>query len=301
MIDPQWTTAGSALAPASECPSPLAGVLGVPMFRASLTPGRCDLAPESIRTVMRRMASYDAETDVDLTGRPIADFGDLPVAGLRPDQALGAVSEAVAEIDAKCAKAVVILGGDNSVTRPALRGLVKRHRRCGLITLDAHHDVRSLEMGLHNGNPIRALIEDGIPGSDIIQIGIQSFANSAEYVRYARSAGIRFFSADDVHRHGAASLMAGALEQLEKSCDAVYVDLDLDVADRSFAPSPPGSRSGGLWPAQLFEAMRVAGAHPNVRALDVVEHDPSQDVRDVTAFLAASCVVRFLACSALHG
>jgi formiminoglutamase len=294
VTDPYWTTAASSLIDASQCRSPLIGMIGAPLFRASITPGRCDLAPGSIRAVMCRIASYDTDMYTDLASYPIADFGDLDVASLLPEAAYDPIVTAVARIAARCSHAVAIIGGDNSVTRPGFQGVARRYGRCGLITLDAHHDVRATDKGLHNGNPIRALIEDGVPGSDIVQIGIQSFCNSAVYTNYARKAGIRFFTVAETRRRGAAHLMATAIEDLGKNCDAIYLDLDIDVADRAFAPSAPGSRSGGLLPAELFEAVRIAGAAAKVRAIDIVEHDPGQDLRDLTAFLAASCLVRFL-------
>ena len=46
------------------------------------------------------------------------------------------------------------------------------------MTLDAHLDLRDLEGGQTNSNPIRGLLEDGLPGHNIVQIGIQAFVNS---------------------------------------------------------------------------------------------------------------------------
>ena len=52
----------------------------------------------------------------------------------------------------------------------------------GLITLDAHFDMRDTAQGLGNGNPVRALREDGLPGKNIAQIGLAPFANSAAMI-----------------------------------------------------------------------------------------------------------------------
>ena len=49
---------------------------------------------------------------------------------------------------------------------PAFMPLACLWIEIGLITLDAHFDMRDLERGLGNGNPVRALIEDGLPGSE---------------------------------------------------------------------------------------------------------------------------------------
>ena len=43
-------------------------------------------------------------------------------------------------------------------------------RTSGLLTLDAHHDVRGFHAGATNGTPVRGLIEDGLPY--VAQVGI---------------------------------------------------------------------------------------------------------------------------------
>jgi formiminoglutamase len=43
----------------------------------SITPGRCDHAPETVRAAMKRMSVYDLETETDLSTRRIFDAGDV--------------------------------------------------------------------------------------------------------------------------------------------------------------------------------------------------------------------------------
>jgi arginase family enzyme len=61
--------------------------------------------------------------------------------------------------------------------------------RSASITLDAHFDMRDLDSGLSNGNPVRALLEDGLPGANIAQVGLASFANSRAMHEDAVEAG----------------------------------------------------------------------------------------------------------------
>ena len=77
--------------------------------------------------------------------------------------------------------------------------------RAGLITLDAHFDLRD---GVSNGSPVRRLIEDGLDPRRIVQIGIADFANSVAYARRAADYGITVIGLDDVRRRGAADVMA---------------------------------------------------------------------------------------------
>jgi arginase family enzyme len=111
----------------------------------------------------------------------------------------------------------------------------------------------------------------------------------------ANDAGITVITADTARTRGVDAVVAGALEHLAERADAIYVDVDLDVLDRAFAPACPGSRPGGLHPSDLRRAARTAGGHPRVRAMDIVEVDPTRDVADVTVLTAASCLLSFAA------
>ncbi len=192
--------------------------------------------------------------------------------------------------DAICA---VLLGGDNGITRPGLHALGPDLRDCGLLTFDAHHDLRDLGRGLTAGNPIRALLRDGLPGTNVVQIGIQAFTNSRTYAQVARDAGIVVVTADEVYAQGIDSVVKSALEYLASKTKAIYVDLDVDVLDRAFAPACPGSRPGGLQPWMLRRAVRVCGRHQSVRMMDIVEVDPTKDIADVTCLAAASFLLAF--------
>jgi formiminoglutamase len=288
--DPRWPRASAWLA--GECLRNKINVLGVPIAKGSITPGRCDLAPAAIRKALERFSTYDFDSDRDLRLLPAKDEGDLNVSSLTPELAFAPVAEAVA-VSVDAAPAVVLLGGDNSITRPGCHGLGLPLARCGLLTLDAHLDLRDLENGLTNGNPVRALLHDGLPGDHIIQIGIQPFANSEAYARVARKAGIQVVTADCAVERGAAAVVREALAYLDERTERIYVDLDLDVLDRVYAPATPGSRPGGLTPHLVRKAAHICGVHPKVRVLDLVEMDPTHDVGDATALVAAACLLEF--------
>jgi formiminoglutamase len=179
-----------------------------------------------------------------------------------------------------------------------VHGLATPLDRCGLLTFDAHFDLRDLAGGLTNGNPVRALLADGLPGAHIVQIGIQAFANSREYAEVAHQARINVVGADSVHDRGIDAVVGEALDYLERLAGVIYVDLDLDVLDRAFAPAAPGSRPGGLAPWQIRRAARACGLRPKVRVLDLVEIDPERDPEALTSLAAAACLLAFS--SGLH-
>ena len=266
-LDPNWPRASAWLR--GETPGANRAqltVVGAPVNQ-SITPGRCDLAPAAIRAALDRFSTYDFTTGLDirdLTPNDLGDHLDVP-------QTNGPT---------------VILGGDNSITYPAVHAI----GAATLITFDAHLDLRDTDRGLTNGNPVRALLEHSFPGDRITQIGIQSFANSAAYAEVARRAGIHIVTAEEVHARGIIPIVE---EALARATPPVYIDLDVDVLDRAFSPATPGSRPGGLFPWQMRIAARLCGASPKVRAMDIVEIDPTKDIADMTCLAAASFLLSF--------
>lgn len=292
--DPHWPRASAWLDGENSGANagPRLKVLGVPVTLGAITPGGYDLAPQAIRQALARFSTYDLNHERDLAGLRVEDLGDLPLANTSVADArnpiLTAVRSALDDADA-----LLILGGDNSLTRPACLGTEERISDCGLLTLDAHLDLRHLEAGLLNGNPVRALLEDGLPGANIVQIGLQSFSNSAEYHRIAREAGITNITVERIAERGITHVVQEALALLAVRCKSIYVDLDLDVMDRAFAPSPGGARPGGITPLELRIAAYQCGLAPKVRVMDIVELDPHRDINDVTALTAAACLLSF--------
>ena len=267
-------------------------LLGAPLEAGSVTPGRCDLAPETVRRTLRRFSTYDLETrsEIELS---LFDAGDVPVAGMMPAEGFAPIREAVGRCTARHALTLLI-GGNNAVTRPAAHGLGVPLDRVGLITLDAHFDLRGTEDGPRNGNPIRCLLEDGMPGGNICQIGLAPFANTREMHRTAEDAGIGVWTIADCRKQNVVAVLKQALARLE-AFDVLMVDFDIDVIDRAQCPGAPGARPGGMSVDMFFAAARFLAAHPKVRLVDLTEFDPSLDVGDITALTAGRWVCEVLA------
>lgn len=268
------------------------GLVGAPLAAGSVTPGRCDLAPATLRATLRRIGRFDIETGRELRSA-IADHGDVAIDGLSIEQATGTIRDAAAASVAAHALTLLV-GGNNAVTRPGVHALGLPLDEVGLITLDAHYDMRETSGGLGNGNPVRVLREDGLPGRNIAQVGLAAFANSLAMDRDARGGGHLVLSIEQVHREGPESAMSTALHRL-RHCRAIVVDCDIDVIDRAMFPGAPGARPGGMTSRQFFACVRLLAAEPRVRLIDLTEWDPPLDPTDLSALTAARWVAECVA------
>jgi len=269
-------------------------ILGAPMEAGSVTAGRCDLAPETIRRALKRFSTFDVNENLELDFA-VHDAGDLALQTLMPSQGFDPIRRAV-EAEALDHDLVILLGGNNAVTRPAAHALGLPLDKVGLITLDAHFDMRETDAGPMNGNPVRCLLEDGMPGRNICQIGLAPFANTAKMEEDAAEAGNHVWTIAGCEDGLIEIVIDEAFARLEDSgVLAIMVDFDIDVIDRAQCPGAPGARPGGLPVRDFFRAARHVAMNPKVRLVDLTEFDPSLDVSDITALTAARWVCEILA------
>lgn len=286
-----WFSAADLLTNDTSAPVAL---IGAPLGLGSITPGRCDLAPETVRTALKRMSVYDVETETDLSGLRVFDAGDIALQRFEPADARDPMVDRIAPL-LEAHQLVIVVGGNNAVTRPCVHALESSSSATGLLTLDAHFDLRDTDCGLTNGNPVQALLEDGMPGSRIAQVGLLAFANTKKAHGKAKAAGIHVVTMRECVSGGFAEQCLRSLDRLSRECDAIHVDFDIDVVERAHMPGAPGARPGGCSPREFFEATRAICAHPLVRSVDLTEFDPSLDVAAVSALTAARWVCEVFA------
>lgn len=281
-VDPLWPRAGD-WPPLGPDGADLT-LIGIPTQETSLSATGAGATPAAVRDALRRYSTFAPGAPVE--GLRFADAGDVS----SPDGPEGRAraTAAMAEAAAR-SRLTVAVGGDNALTVPAALGSVGGDLgRAGLITLDAHHDLRD---GTSNGSPVRELIEAGLDGRRIVQIGIADFANSAAYARRAADYGITVILRDELHTRPLDDVMAEALEIAGAAGGPIHVDLDVDVCDRSVAPGCPASVPGGLLAWELRRFARLAAASPLVRSLDIAEVDATADTPDQRTVRLAALLV----------
>ena len=277
-----------------------AAFVGAPYSGASINPSAAYGGPEAVRLAFRYATTYSPDTDTDIQGLRVRDLGDI--GGHLTDVAaahrkIEAAMGAIAAIDGR--PVPVVVGGDHSITAPAVRGFCAAHpgRRVGVINFDAHLDVRNFEHGPHNGTPFRAILEGGLPieGRNLVEIGIHGFMNSARYMAWARERGVRVISGREVQRRGMEGCVAEALARAGEGTDLIYVSVDIDCLALPWAVGTAAASAEGLSAWQLLDGVFACGQDPKVAGFDLVEIDPSRDVRDVTSRTGCSVILTFLA------
>ena len=270
--DALWPSAASWLAPAGASQSDL-GLFGVLASETSISATGANTTPAEIRVALARYSTYSWSQNKDLRDLSFADFGDSET----PDSTAGeSQTMALAKKVSENSKLSIALGGDNSITYAVMRGVFGEElANAGLITFDAHHDLRD---GLSNGSPVRRLIEAGLPGNSVVQIGINDFSNSPQYAARAKEYGVHVIPRSALRNRTADSVMDEALSKLGNK--KLHVDIDMDVCDRAFVPACPAAAPGGISADELRQFAFLVGKTPQVVSADITEIDAMADSAD---------------------
>jgi len=270
--------------------------VGVPYDEGTAYRSGARLAPRAIRDASMRLRFatadglnvYDIERRASLSlGVRAWDGGDVDVTPQDQQRTFAAISEAVQAIRSVDATPIV-LGGDNSITYPVLRGVDEPE--VVVIALDAHLDYGAAYFGVEHGNstPLRAARSRG-HCRQVIHLGVRGYDNSASDLQATESDGNIVVSADAC-RTGEATRVIAAL----RPGTLAYVSLDIDVADPAIAPGTGYLEPGGLDYTLLRELLIAVGSRCKLVGCELVEVSPAYDAANVTALLGTQLLVDLL-------
>ena len=258
-------------------------------------------------------------------GYPIIDRGDLPVpipetrhegdTRKRYVDDIATVCTALFEVARKTLNEgalPLVLGGDHSLAAGSVAATAAfardRGGRIGLIWVDAHGDMNtpaSSSSGNVHGMPLAALL--GSEPAELSSIG--GFAPKTEPGRTVligvrnlddeekervRASNIHVFTMNDIDRAGIAHIIERAIELAGRDTIGLHVSFDLDVCDPAIAPGVGTPVKGGLDYREAHMVMEVLADSARLLALDMVEVNPTLDVRNSTAELGTELILSAL-------
>ena len=144
----------------------------------------------------------------------------------------------------------LVVGGNNAVTRPACLGSAVV--LIGLITLDAHFDMRDLDSGLEQRQSGSRADRDGFGRENSAGRARTSPIRAPMHATRSRPP-LHGHHGRRPHATGSSRGRPGARPC--RHCDTL-LDCDIDVIDRSQLPGAPGARPGGISVEDFFGAVR---------------------------------------------
>jgi arginase family enzyme len=187
----------------------------------------------------------------------------------------------------------VFLGGDHSISYSLCKAFLENCKNSGkepcLVIFDAHPDcMPSMKEPTHE-EWLRALIEAGFPAKNIILAGVRnSYKDELEFLNEKKLRVVK---------------MNQFLQDLEDTCDIImefakgkelYLSIDIDVIDPAFAPGTGYKEPGGLTSREFIYLIQRINKLKTLRAVDIVEVNPSKDKDNETVKLGAKILAELL-------
>jgi len=267
-------------------------LVGVPFDGGTTNRPGARHGPREIRNQSSLMRRINANGVCPYDTLRVADLGDSPVNPIDLLDALAKIEAFFTNI-AQAGAIPITAGGDHLITLPILRALAKSP--VGLIHFDAHSDTNDSYFGdnpFTHGTPFRRAVEEGLlEPKRCVQIGIRGTYYHPTDFDFAREAGFRIITMDEVMDRGIDDVMVEARAIIGAA--PVYVSFDIDSMDPAIAPGTGTPELGGLTAREAQRAVRRLSGLKIIGA-DVVEVSPPFDLSGITALAGATMMFELL-------
>lgn len=272
------------------------------------------MGPSALRIAQlcERLGALGHELD-DVGNLEVARREDLTARG-RSRSYLSAIIDVCRELATETEAAVkegfvpLALGGDHSLAAGSVAGVASafhdRGERIGLIWLDAHADLHtpdSSETGNIHGMPLAHLLGHGDPelssisrakpavlSRNVAIVGIRDLDPSEK--QHVAEFGVRAFTMREIDERGLKAVMTDALTIALDGTAGVHVSCDLDWLDPYEAPGVGTPVPGGATFREGHLAMELIADSGKLVGIDLVENNPTLDLRNTTAELSVDLV-----------
>ena len=256
-------------------PSSLPRIIGLPWDASSSFQRGAAHAPNAIRAALRSPAGNSWSEDLCDLGieSVLTDAGDLELSDASSvrDRIARGISDVLRD-----GFRPIALGGDHSVTYPALRAVQTVHGSVTVLHVDAHPDLYDEFEGdrYSHACPFARVMEEQL-ASRLVQVGIRAVTGH-------QNAQAKRFGVDII------DMRAWTKGTRPSVSGPVYMSIDLDGIDPAHAPGVSHQEPGGLTVRDVIGLIQECGG--TLTGADVVELNPSQDVNGMTARVAAQLV-----------
>lgn len=290
------TTPGSATAPGrAGRPAVLLGFCSDEGVRRNKGRTGAAKAPAAIRAALGPLGFH--------LDRPVLDAGDVTVRDgeLEAGQARAGVA-VTALLDA--GNLTVLLGGGHETAFASYLGVagsqaVRDGQRLGVLNLDAHFDLRD-EAEPSSGTPFLQMARaEAAAGRELkyAVVGLSEPNNTRTLFSTAHRLGVKYLLDEDCTPDAVHAFVADFLADI----DVLYLTIDLDVLPASAAPGVSAPAAFGVPLPVISAVCRQVCASGKLLHADVAELNPSLDIDNRTARVAARLVNTLLGRTALPG
>jgi arginase len=292
-------------------------IIGVPLDLGGSRRG-VDMGPSAFR-----IAGLGEQ--IGALRRPVVDKGNLPSPVAETEDAIDGRKKYIQQIARICSALYdtclesleadalpLVLGGDHSLAAGSIAASAEWVRRTtskplGVIWVDAHGDMntpQTTSSGNVHGMPLAALLgqeprelssigrSPSLLPAHTVLVGIRNL--DEEEKEQIRASAVHVFTMKDIDREGIATVAERAIALASAGTGGIHVSFDLDVCDPAIAPGVGTPVKGGLDYRESHVIMELVADSQRLVALDLVEVNPTLDIRNTTAEFATELALSAL-------
>lgn len=178
----------------------------------------------------------------------------------------------------------ILLGGDHSITYPAVKAFAKHNPNLVLIVFDAHPDMVNCFKPVTQEDYLKVLIEESIvKPENVILVGLRNWDKSE--IDYIKEKGVNCFTCKEMFEKGFKETVSGIIQIIENKNLPTYLSIDIDCVDPVEAIGTGYTEHGGLSSRELIYALQKIKSTSLVKVADLVEINPQKDVNGITVAL----------------
>jgi len=278
-------------------------VVGAPWDDSTTNRPGARFGPRALRANAYDPGTYHLDLGIEIFDHlSVVDYGDAITRHGLWEESRQAIYERVKDITSR-GITPVILGGDHSVTFPAVTAVCEHHGfgEVAMIHFDAHADTAfDIEGNLaSHGAMMRRIIESGaIPGDRFLQLGLRGYWPGEEDQKWMRENKLKHYMMQEFWERGAMPVLDDVIAHAQSVAPKAYISIDIDVLDPGFAPATGTPEPGGFAPIDLLRIVRRLSLELDVVGFDVMEIAPAYDHADVTVNNAHRLIWEFFAATA---
>ncbi len=222
----------------------------------------------------------------------VADVGNMVCQGEDLEGCQQIFSDAIHKMLAQGVFPIAI-GGGHDIAYAHFRGVKQSlggsQAKVGILNFDAHFDLRPWQGESTSGTPFTQILSEYEKGVNYLAVGIQQSGNTKELFEIANRKGVKYLLSEDCTVSGF-DRVEKELETFIRSCDHVYLTIDMDGFSSAYAPGVSAPSPLGFNPAFMISALRYLFASGKVISCDIAEINPTFDQDDATIYLATRLV-----------
>ena len=271
--------------------------LGIPIDISSSYRTGARHGPDVFRNILRS-ENFECITEAGVILKDnyrIRDWGNLGIISTNLCKSLRLITEGVLDLILN-EEPFLLFGGDHSLTIGTGKGFEEADLPVYLIYLDAHLDLydEMMESDLSHACTLRRFSEiSGFQGATVL--GYRFFTQ--KQLSYAQNNKIKLISTTDLIQHSDLHQFGFDLtKRLIKKDHQVYISVDLDILDPSYAPAVGNPVAGGISTRQLIWLLTgiFQGVKDQKFSWDIVEYNPLYDFTEITAFAVVKLLLESL-------